>query len=178
MRHERLPVTGRAGCYAGSVLKRLLPLTAALLLLPVAIAGAAIDRSLWPHINGKKLTEHGRPGSHHVMRGDAHKHNLILGGYGDDTIYGGQVGDVIWADARPSGQPANQRTTIYAGNGRNFIYASHGTTTIFTGSGPSVVLAHYGRGTITCGSAAVQVLVSHQSRPHWRLVGCRHVGFG
>jgi len=157
--------------------KRLLALATIFLAVPVTVAGA-IDRSQWPHINGKTLIEQGPAGSHHVLRGDPHRHNLLLGGYANDTIYGGDVGDVIWADQRPSGQPANQRTTIYAGNGKNFIYASHGINTIFTGSGPSVVLAHYGRGTITCGSAAVQVTVSHMSRAHYKLPGCRHISFG
>jgi hypothetical protein len=158
------------------VMKRLLPAVAAFLLVPAG-AAVAIDRSQWPQINGKTLTEHGPPGSHFVLRGDKHRHNMLLGGYGNDTIYGGEVGDVIWADDRPSGQPANQVTTIYAGNGKNFIYASHGTNFIFTGTGPSAVLAHYGRGTITCGSSLVTVTVSHMSRPHYELPGCRHVSF-
>jgi hypothetical protein len=157
--------------------KRLLIIAAVLALVPTAVAAAGIDRSLWPHINGRTLIEHGAPGTHHVMRGDRNRHNMLLGGYADDTIYGGNVGDVIWADQNPSGQPASQHTTIYAGNGRNFLYASHGTTIIYTGTGPSVVLAHYGGGVIHCGSALVQVTVSHMSRPHYRLPGCRHVSF-
>jgi hypothetical protein len=157
--------------------KRALCLAAALSLLLSATAVGQIDRSLWPRINGKTVTEHGRPGSHHVLRGYKNRHNMLLGGAADDTIYGGDVGDVIWADQHPN-QPPNQHTTIYAGNGRNFIYASHGSNIIYTGTGPTQVLAHYGYGVIHCGSARVQVAVSHVSRPHYRLPGCRHVGYG
>ncbi len=148
-----------------------------LLLLPSTVALASIDRAQWPRIDGKLRIAHGGPGSREVMRGDPNRHNMLLGGYGNDTIYGGNVGDVIWGDYHPSGQPTSQVVTIYAGNGRNFIYASHGTNFIYTGSGPSTVLAHYGSGTIHCGSALVQVTLSHVSRPRYRLAGCRRVGF-
>ena len=30
-------------------------------------------------------------------------HNYLLGGYGNDTIYGGDAGDVIWGDYHPTG---------------------------------------------------------------------------
>jgi hypothetical protein len=131
----------------------------------------------WPKIDGRLLIDKGRAGHHRVLRGLRHRHNELLGGYGNDTIYGGDAGDVLWADYRPSGQPASQLTYIYAGNGKNFIYASHGRNIIFTGSGPSVVHAHFGRGEIHCGSASVVVFLSHKDRAGYRLSGCRHISY-
>jgi RTX calcium-binding nonapeptide repeat (4 copies) len=162
---------------AAAPMKRLLPTALLVLLLVPAGALAAADRGAWPHINGKLVIDHGPPGSHRIMHGDANRHNELLGGYGNDTIYGGNAGDVIWADYHPSGQPASQHVTIYAGNGRNFIYASHGENTIYTGSGPTFVLAHFGRGTIVCGSAAVRVTLGAAVRSRYHLQGCRHVSY-
>jgi Ca2+-binding RTX toxin-like protein len=42
----------------------------------------------------------------HVLTGAPGKHNYLLGGYGDDTIYGGHAGDVIWGDFHPTGSTA------------------------------------------------------------------------
>ncbi|HEX4110873.1 MAG TPA: hypothetical protein VHX88_22280 [Solirubrobacteraceae bacterium] len=156
-------------------MRRLILTTLLALLVPATVALAEASHAGWPQINGVRLMDKGPPGESHVLRGDPSKHNELLGGYGNDTLYGGQAGDVLWADYQPSGQPANQVTTIYAGNGKNFIYASHGTNYIFTGTGPSSVLAHYGRGVIHCQSARVSVTVSHISRAHYKLPGCKHI---
>jgi len=152
-------------------------LGAALLLVPTASALGEASHVGWPSINGRLMIDKGAAGEQHVMRGMRNRHNELLGGYGNDTIYGGDSGDVLWADYQPI-QPAHQITTIYAGNGRNYIYTSHGDNTVYTGGGPSVVLAHFGYGAIFCGSALVRVTLSHRSEPHYRLVGCRHIAFG
>lgn len=149
---------------------RPLLIAAALLALPVLPAAVALgdaSHAGWPQINGKTIIN-----SHdlnEVIRGDKNKHNELLGGNGNDTIYGGEAGDVIWGDYKPSGQPTTQVDRIYAGNGKNFIYTSHGTNIVYTGSGPSIVHAHFGRGVIHCGSAAVTVEVTHHS--HYQLLG-------
>jgi len=160
-----------------AAVKFLLATVLAVLLLPIAIAVGEASHAGWPHINGKLVMDKGPASQQHVLRGVPNRHNELLGGYGNDTIYGGNAGDVLWADYQGSGQPPQQTTTIYAGNGKNFIYTSHGTNTIFTGTGPSVVLAHFGHGTIHCGSALVQVTVSHVSRRLYQLPGCRHITF-
>jgi Ca2+-binding RTX toxin-like protein len=149
-------------------------LAVATLALALALAtGAAGDASHagWPKINGKLIIN--KENLNETMRGDRDLHNELLGGNGDDTIYGGQVGDVIWGDYKPSGQPATQVDHIYAGNGPNFIYTSHGTNYVYTGTGHTKVYAHFGHGVVHCQSSRVIVYTTH--RGGYRLVGCAHV---
>jgi hypothetical protein len=109
--------------------------------------------------------------------GPAPVHNELLGGHGNDTIYAGPNGDVIWGDYKPSGQPTTQVDTLSGGAGADFIYASHGTNNISTGPGRDTVHAHFGRGQIQCGSPAAVVYISRRSRPRYKLVGCAHISF-
>lgn len=104
-------------------------------------------------------------------------HNELLGGHGNDTIVAGNIGDVLWGDYKPSGQPTTQRDRIKGGAGKDFIYASHGRNIITTGGGADQIHAHYGRGTITCTSPKATVFLSHRSRPHYKLHGCPHISF-
>ncbi len=88
----------------------------------------------------------------------------LLGGHGDDLIYGRGAGDVIWGDFRPSDQPASQIDKLYGGDGNDFIYVSHGTNRVFGGDGNDTIRAHYGRGgTIDCGSGNDRLHLSHRS---------------
>lgn len=156
---------------------RKLALTVVLaLLIPAAIVAAKASHAGWPHIDGR-LVINSRD-ANETIRGLPDKHNELLGGNGDDTIDGGNVGDVLWGDYKPSGQPAAQSDTVHAGAGNDFIYTSHGTNRIWTGGGRDVVHAHFGRGEIHCQSATVTVFVSHRSRRAYRLFGCRHVAIG
>ena len=88
----------------------------------------------------------------------------LLGGHGDDLIYGRGAGDVIWGDFRPSDQPTGQLDKLYGGDGNDFIYVSHGTNRVFGGDGNDTIRAHYGRGgTIDCGSGTDRLHLSHRS---------------
>jgi RTX calcium-binding nonapeptide repeat (4 copies) len=113
---------------------------------------------------------------------DVPRHNELLGGHGNDTIHAGPWGDVIWGDYKsPSDgetpQPTTQVDQLYGGDGKDFIYASHGENTIYTGAGADVVHAHFGHGSIHCGSAQATVFISRRSRPGYKLYGCKHVSY-
>jgi hypothetical protein len=155
------------------------PVALAVPALVAAAAGAAASTSHagWPP-DQHLVMDKGPAGRHHVLRGLAHVHNYLLGGYGNETIYGGQAGDVIWGDYHPSGWPAHQTAVIHAGDGRNFIYANDTVNYVFTGTNPrTVVHAHEGSGVIHCENRRIVVYTSHHALPHYRLRGCRHISF-
>ena len=146
----------------------------AVLVLALAYATGALGHAShagWPRIDGRLILN--KRDLNETMRGDRDRHNELLGGNGDDTIYGGQVGDVIWGDYKPSGQPTTQVDRISGGNGPNFIYTSHGTNYVYTGTGRTKVFAHFGHGVVHCQSARAIVYTTH--RGGYRLVGCAHV---
>ena len=103
------------------------------------------------------------------------RHNELLGGHGDDTIYAGPNGDVLWGDYKPSGQPASQHDRILGGPGRDFIYASHGLNEIDAGSGKDVVRAHFGHGIIDCGGGADVLYVSRKAQRSYRISHCETI---
>jgi RTX calcium-binding nonapeptide repeat (4 copies) len=97
----------------------------------------------------------------------------LLGGHGNDSIYGRGAADVIWGDFKPCCQPSRQHDRLHGGAGNDFIYASHGTNDITGGPGNDVVHAHYGRGgTIDCGSGNDLLFLSHRSKPHYGVRNC------
>ena len=102
-------------------------------------------------------------------------HNKLLGGHGSDTIHAGRWGDVIWGDYKPSGQPESQHDTIFGGNGRDHIYASHGRNTIRAGGGNDWLKAHWGRGLIDCGGGRDLLYVSRRNRPRYRIRNCERI---
>jgi hypothetical protein len=102
-------------------------------------------------------------------------HNELLGGHGNDTIYAGPWGDVVWADYKPSGQPPTQVDRIYGGNGRDFIYAGHGTNYIAAGGGDDYVKAHFGRGSIDCGGGSDILYVSRRAQRHYTTRQCERI---
>ena len=102
-------------------------------------------------------------------------HNKLLGGHGSDTIHAGRWGDVIWGDYKPSGQPESQHDTIFGGNGRDHIYASHGRNTIRAGGGNDWLKAHWGRGLIDCGGGRDLLYVSRRNRPKYRIRNCERI---
>jgi hypothetical protein len=130
----------------------------------------------WPKI-GHLQMDKGPAGQTHVLRAMAGVHNELLGGYGSDTIYGGDAGDVIWGDYHPGAKP-RQTAVIHAGDGRNFIYSNDSVNYVWTGSNPATVVhAHEGSGVIHCENSHIVVFTSHHALPHYKLHGCKRISF-
>jgi Ca2+-binding RTX toxin-like protein len=102
-------------------------------------------------------------------------HNELLGGHGNDALYAGPWGDVLWADYKPSGQPSTQVDTVIGGAGKDFIYAGHGTNTISAGGGNDVIKAHFGRGSIDCGGGRDTLLISRKAQRHFKIAHCERI---
>jgi hypothetical protein len=131
----------------------------------------------WPAKECLKMDK-GPAGRRHTLVGQRGVHNWLLGGYGNDTIVGGNIGDVIWGDYHPSGVPRFQSVTIHAGNGRNVIYANDTQNNVWTGTNPrTVVHAHVSgiSGVIHCQSPGIVVFLGVVSERHFKLDGCRHI---
>ena len=149
---------------------------AAALTLLTATATAQTSHEGWPRINGD-LKMHKADESGDIRATKLRKHNELLGGHGNDTIYAGHVGDVLWGDYKASGQPESQVDTLNGGPGKDFIYGSHGTNLIHANGGADIIHVHFGHGEIWCGHGKVTVFISHRSRPGYKLHGCHHVSY-
>ena len=147
--------------------------TAACLLAGGGTAGAMANHEGWPligHHQGHPNNESG------VMHGELGVHNMLLGGDGNDTIWAGNMGDVIWGDSHPGGQPTTQRDFLHGGPGEDWLYASHGYNVIWTGAGNDHVALVYGFGTVYCNGPGLKTLVMRflPANRHYNLVGCSH----
>jgi hypothetical protein len=141
-------------------------------LAPRASAALA-SHAGWPPDECLKMDK-GPAGQNHTLVGVKDVHNWLLGGYGNDTIMGGERGDVIWGDYHPEGQPASERDYLHGGAGNDWIYSSHGYNEIWTGAGDDHLALVYGYGTVYCNGPGRKTLVMRylpQNR-HWNLVGC------
>jgi RTX calcium-binding nonapeptide repeat (4 copies) len=137
---------------------------------------ASTSEAGWPPKECLKMDK-GRAGVRHTIVGLNGVHNWLLGGYGNDTIIGGDRGDVIWGDYHPSGEQM-QTATIHAGNGRNVIYANDTRDYVWTGSNPfTVVHAHDSgiSGVIHCQARHIVVYLSMASERHFKLDGCARI---
>ncbi|MET0601175.1 MAG: hypothetical protein ABW167_04230 [Baekduia sp.] len=170
-----------------------------------AVAVAKTSHEGWPRINGVLLMNKrdqnrpldARPGHDlfggadrsyscdglHKNRSCAHSsgvvarrgHNELLGGHGNDTIFAGPQGDVIWGDYKPSGQPSSQVDRLTGGNSRDFIYASHGTNIIRARGGDDWIKAHFGRGFIDCGDGRDILYVSRRAQKGYKIRHCETI---
>ena len=103
------------------------------------------------------------------------QHNELLGGHGNDRIHASPWGDVIWGDYKPSGQPEDQVDRLWGGDGRDFIYASHGRNVIDAGGGPDWLKAHFGRGRIDCGDGDDLLYISRRAQRRYTVTGCETI---
>ena len=155
---------------------RLGALALALSLAAAVPALAMTSHAGWPP-NQHLVMDHGPAGRSNTLTGKPGVHNYLLGGYGNDTIYGSNAGDVIWGDYHPSGE-STQTAIVHAGNGKNFIYSNDTVNYVWTGTNPATVVhAHSGSGVIHCESSRIMVFTSHHALPHYKLDGCRHISF-
>jgi hypothetical protein len=140
-------------------------------------AAAMTSHAGWP-ADQHLVMDKGPAGRHNTLTGRTGVHNYLLGGYGDDTIYGASAGDVIWGDYHPSGWPSFQTAVIHACNGPNFIYANDTVNYVWTGTNPrTVVHAHEDSGVIHCENPNIVVFTSHHALPHYKLDRCRRISF-
>ena len=102
-------------------------------------------------------------------------HNELLGGHGNDSLYAGPWGDVLWGDYKPSGQPTGQHDAMYGGPGRDFIYASHGVNDIEAGPGNDWIKAHFGFGLVNCGAGNDLLYISRRAQKHYRIRNCERI---
>jgi hypothetical protein len=138
-------------------------------------SAAEASHAGWPADQCLKMDK-GAAGQSHTLVGLKHVHNWLLGGYGNDTIYAGEAGDVIWGDYHPEGQLESESDFLHGGGGSDWIYSSHGYNKIWTGAGDDHLALVYGHGTVICNGAGVKTFVMRylpQNRP-WTLVGCSH----
>ncbi|MGH2903470.1 MAG: hypothetical protein ACRDK7_07805 [Solirubrobacteraceae bacterium] len=152
---------------------RLLAIAACALLAGCGMALGEADHTGWPKIGHHEGHPNNESG---VMRGRDGVHNMLLGGAGDDTIYAGDEGDVIWGDSHAGDNPTTQRDFLHGGPGEDWLYASHGYNEIWTGAGNDHVALVYGHGTVFCNGPGRKALVMRylpRNRP-WKLVGCAH----
>jgi Ca2+-binding RTX toxin-like protein len=143
-------------------------------LAAVAPAQKKASHKEWPKIDRLVIHENDESTP---MVGTKGKHNEMLGGHGNDTISAADVGDVLWGDYKPSGQPTTQKDILTGGPGKDHIYASHGTNTIVSRGGADQIHAHFGRGTITCTNSKPLVFLSHRSQKKYKLHGCKRITF-
>jgi hypothetical protein len=126
------------------------------------------------HLRGACQRHFVRTSQGRVMT-DRSIHNELLGGHGSDTIYAGPIGDVLWGDYKPSGQPSRQHDRLYGGAGRDFIYASHGWNTIDAGGGDDWIKAHYGHGIIDCGGGSDLLFISRRAQHNYTIRHCEQI---
>lgn len=139
-----------------------------------SLALAEASHAGWPEFGNHIGHPNNESGT---MRGLNGVHNELLGGDGNDTIYAGNEGDVIWGDSHAGNQPTTQRDYLHGGAGNDWLYASHGHNIIWTGAGNDHLALVYGYGTVYCDGPGHKTLVMRKlaQNRHFKLIGCNDV---
>jgi Ca2+-binding RTX toxin-like protein len=154
--------------------RALAALTVLALLGAAPVAAGKTSHKGWPKINGLfRIDRHDRGKTYH---GSA-KSDELLGGHGNNRLYGGPAADVLWGDYKPCCWPAHQSDRIFGGDGNDFIYASHSFNHIEGGRGDDKIHAKFGFGSIDCGEGNDIAFVSHSSKRRYKFSGCETVTF-
>ena len=109
----------------------------------------------WPEINGELWINYDDTDETHE---GGRKNDELLGGHGDDVIYGRGKHDVIWGDHKATGNTKHQVDTLNGGPGKDWIYASHGRNVIAGGAGDDTIRVWFGRGRVDCGAGDDDIL--------------------
>lgn len=139
-----------------------------------AVAWGKASHAGWPKIPAGHL-RFAKPSGSHLI-GTA-KSDELLGQHGSDTLDGNAASDVLWGDMKATGQPASQHDRINGGDGKDFIYTSHGFNTVDAGPGDDQIHAHYGFGSIDCGPGNDLLYVSHRSQKKYKIKGCERLTY-
>jgi Ca2+-binding RTX toxin-like protein len=156
------------------MLRRLIPLLAGLAacVLATPAASAKVPHDGWPTIDGKLwINKYDRDATHHGTT----RNDELLGGHGDDRVYGHGGADVIWGDYKASGNTAAQHDVLIGGGGNDWIYGSHGRNRIWAGAGNDTIRVWFGHGFVDCGPGRDILYVSHASGPHVKRRNCETV---
>jgi hypothetical protein len=169
----RLSGAGAGGYRARMHRRALIPLLAIVVLAAMgAGAQARAPHKGWPRING--LTWVNKYDLSVPYRG-TWLNDKLLGGHGNDVLYGYGGADVIWTDYKPTGNTPAQVDSVFAGDGNDWIYASHGRNTIDAGPGNDRVRVWFGFGTVDCGPGRDVLYVSHKTDPQVQRTDCEKV---
>jgi Ca2+-binding RTX toxin-like protein len=155
------------------ILVSLTVLLVALGVTAIAALGKASHKG-WPHVPPNRL-RFAKPGGSHLV--GTSKSDELLGQGGSDTLDGNGASDVLWGDHRPGSQPVSQHDRLNGGDGKDFIYTSHGFNTVDAGPGNDEVHAHYGFGSIDCGPGNDLLFVSHKSQENYEITGCERITY-
>jgi Ca2+-binding RTX toxin-like protein len=156
---------------------RLLAALVGVLCLSVAVPALASKtrHEDWPKIDGRfRKDRHDRGKTYYGTK----RHDELLGGHGNNHLYGGAKSDVLWGDYKPSGWPARQSDHVYGGGGDDFIFASHSFNHLEGNDGNDYIRAHFGYGSVDCGNGRDWLVVSHRSRPKYKISNCEKITIG
>jgi Ca2+-binding RTX toxin-like protein len=157
------------------MLRRILMLLtglAALAALGAVAAQAGAPKGDWPKIDGELWINHYDVNATHQ---GTDRNDELLGGHGDDRIFGMGGSDVIWGDQKASGNTSAQNDTIMGGSGDDWIYGSHGRNRVWAGPGNDTVRIWFGRGFVDCGAGRDILYVSRKSGPHVKRRNCETI---